>query len=163
MTTAGSDDISVRMQRAQEYLNSTLRFTSKNTLDDLKEYLKRLGVPADGMKIVHVAGTNGKGSVCSQIASCLREAGFRVGLFISPHLSDIRERMTIDGEMISEEKFLACFETVRKEAEAAAGDGGQAIRRMLPAGRFPPSGGCTSDGGRPWPPKRAGISGAGAG
>ena len=123
MITAGSDDISVRMQRAQEYLNSTLRFTSKNTLDDLKEYLKRLGVPADGMKIVHVAGTNGKGSVCSQIASCLREAGFRVGLFISPHLSDIRERMTIDGEMISEEKFLACFETVRKEAEAAAGDG----------------------------------------
>ena len=123
MTTAGSDDISVRMQRAQEYLNSTLRFTSKNTLDDLKEYVKRLGVPADGMKIVHVAGTNGKGSVCSQIASCLREAGFRVGLFISPHLSDIRERMTIDGEMISEEKFLACFETVRKEAEAAAGDG----------------------------------------
>lgn len=123
MAVNRSEDHSGEMLSAEEYLNSTLGFTSKNSPDELKKHLGRLPVTTAGIKIVHVAGTNGKGSVCSQIASCLREAGFRVGLFISPHLSDIRERMSIDGEMISEEEFLACFEIVREEARASAPDG----------------------------------------
>lgn len=123
MAVNGSEQHSAGMRMAEEYLNSTLEFTSKNSPDELREHLKRLPVPEAGMKIVHVAGTNGKGSVCSQIASCLREAGFSTGLFTSPHLTDIRERMIFDGEMISEEEFLSSFETVKREAQAAARDG----------------------------------------
>lgn len=123
MPVKGSADHSEEMQRAEEYLNSTLRFTSKNSLEVLGEYLKRLSVPAAGIQIIHVAGTNGKGSVCSQIASCLGEAGFSVGLFTSPHLTDIRERMILDGEKISEEEFLTSFETVKKEALEAEREG----------------------------------------
>lgn len=75
------------------------------------------------MKIIHVAGTNGKGSVCSYIASCLREAGFRTGLFTSPHLTDIRERFRIDDEMISEEDFLFYFDKVKEECLRGAEEG----------------------------------------
>ena len=75
------------------------------------------------MKIVHVAGTNGKGSVSAFIASCLRAAGFSVGLFTSPHLTDIRERMVVDGVMISEEEFLSCYDRVREECAEAERDG----------------------------------------
>ena len=107
----------------EKYLNATPRFTKKSTLADLGKYLKRLGNPQKGMKIVHVAGTNGKGSVSSQIASCLREAGFHTGLFISPHLTDIRERITVDGEMIPEDRFVELFKAVRNEAAEAEEEG----------------------------------------
>ena len=104
-----------KMKEAVEYLDSTPLFVKKSSLDNIRKYLDRFGHPEQGMKIVHVAGSNGKGSVCARIASCLREAGFSVGLFISPPLSVIRERMSIDGEMISEEEFLDCFEKVKAE------------------------------------------------
>lgn len=108
---------------AVDYLNRTTQFTKKNPPDIVRAYLKRLGDPQQGIRIVHVAGTNGKGSVCSYIASCLREAGFSVGLFVSPHLTNIRERMTIDGEMISKEEFLAVFNEIYAECETAMKDG----------------------------------------
>ncbi|CAN1257331.1 Folylpolyglutamate synthase [Linum perenne] len=79
--------------------------------DLLFEYLKILELEealAD-MKIVHVAGTKGKGSTCTLTESILRNCGFRTGLFTSPHLIDIRERFRLDGADISEEKFLAYF------------------------------------------------------
>ncbi|HAB93604.1 MAG TPA: bifunctional folylpolyglutamate synthase/dihydrofolate synthase [Lachnospiraceae bacterium] len=108
---------------AERYLNETPRFTHKSTITELRQYLTRLGDPQKGMKIVHIAGTNGKGSVSSQIASCLREAGFHVGLFISPHLTDIKERMSVDGVMIPEEEFVEAFQAVLKEVSSAAKDG----------------------------------------
>ena len=55
------------------------------------------------MKIIHVAGTNGKGSVCNYLESICLAAGYSTGLFISPHLSDIRERLRLNGQMIPEE------------------------------------------------------------
>ena len=94
-----------KMKEAVDYLNSTPYFAQKSSLENIRRYLERFGHPERGIRIIHVAGTNGKGSVCARIASCLQEAGLHVGLFISPHLEVIRERMSIDGEMISEEEF----------------------------------------------------------
>ena len=126
MSSDRSGELSTRMREAEEYLNSTPVFAKKSSLENIREYLERFGHPERGMKIVHVAGTNGKGSVCAQIASCLREAGFSTGLFISPHLEVIRERMSIDGEMIREEEFLTLFERVKQECLDAGGGGGTA-------------------------------------
>src|SRR6056297_2453352 len=71
---------------------------------DLKttwDLLEALGNPQDSsVKFIHVAGTNGKGSVCHMLASVLQEAGYKTGLFTSPHLKDFRERIRIDGQLI---------------------------------------------------------------
>ncbi|KAK7321540.1 hypothetical protein VNO77_32290 [Canavalia gladiata] len=79
--------------------------------DLLFEYLKMLDLeePIANMKIIHVAGTKGKGSTCTFTESILRNCGFHTGLFTSPHLIDIRERFRLDGTEICEEKFLAYF------------------------------------------------------
>eukprot|EP00257_Ricinus_communis_P019046 XP_015577914.1 folylpolyglutamate synthase [Ricinus communis] len=79
--------------------------------DFLFDYLKMLDLEQaiSEMKIIHVAGTKGKGSTCTFTESILRNCGFRTGLFTSPHLIDVRERFRLDGEDICEEKFLAYF------------------------------------------------------
>ncbi len=89
------------------------KFTKKNTPEVTRRYLDLLGAPDREMRIIHVAGTNGKGSVCCYLSGMLRAAGHRTGVFISPHLVDLRERMSIDGEMISMEDFLSLYEQVR--------------------------------------------------
>ena len=94
---------------AENYINDTPRFTSKNTMEDTRAFLHRLGDPDRKMRIIHVAGTNGKGSVCAYLRSILEAAGYRIALFTSPHLVCIRERFVVDGEMISEEEFLEAF------------------------------------------------------
>ncbi|MDE7270109.1 MAG: bifunctional folylpolyglutamate synthase/dihydrofolate synthase [Acetatifactor sp.] len=97
-------------EAAVEYLYSMPRFTSKNTPEDTRAQLVRLGSPDRRIKqIIHVAGTNGKGSVCAYLHSILKEAGFRTAVFTSPHLVDIRERFAVDGSMISREDFLRIF------------------------------------------------------
>lgn len=70
-------------------------------LDGIKTLLDSLGNPHRGLKAVHVAGTNGKGSCCWMISSILREAGYRVGSYLSPHICSYRERFAINGELIS--------------------------------------------------------------
>lgn len=79
--------------------------------DLMFDYVKMLELEdsISKMKIIHVAGTKGKGSTCTFTESILRNCGFRTGLFTSPHLIDVRERFRIDGVEISEEKFLAYF------------------------------------------------------
>ncbi|TQD76651.1 hypothetical protein C1H46_037841 [Malus baccata] len=90
--------------------------------DLLFDYLKILELeePIERMKIIHVAGTKGKGSTCTFTESILRHCGFRTGLFTSPHLIDVRERFRLDGLDISEEKFLAyfwwCFERLKEKS-----------------------------------------------
>jgi len=78
----------------------------KPTLDNTKKLIQHLQVPLEEMRFVHVAGTNGKGTTCAIIASALKEAGLKVGLFTSPHIKDFRERIRVNGEMISREKVL---------------------------------------------------------
>ena len=94
---------------AVEYLLNIPRFTSKNSMKDTKAFLGRLGHPDEEMRIIHVAGTNGKGSVCAYLRYMLEEAGYAVCSFTSPHLVDIRERFLIHGEMVSKERFLEAF------------------------------------------------------
>src|SRR5438552_1529735 len=77
------------------------------TLDRMRRLLQLLGHPDRACGIVHVVGTKGKGSTAAMIASCLRTAGYRTGLFISPHLVDYRERVRVDGALIPPEALAA--------------------------------------------------------
>jgi len=91
--------------------------TVKLGLDRISRVLDELGRPQDRIPIVHVAGTNGKGSTCAMIESGLRAAGRRTGLFTSPHLAEPTERIQIDGIPISAARFAAAFETVHAAVE----------------------------------------------
>ncbi len=83
-----------------------VRYTSQNfDLDRMRLLLKKLGNPHDQFKSVHIAGTKGKGSTCAMIGSMLQATGLKVGIYTSPHLIDIRERIVINGEMISHSDF----------------------------------------------------------
>jgi dihydrofolate synthase/folylpolyglutamate synthase len=78
----------------------------KPTLNNTLSLIKFFNVPIDQMKFVHVAGTNGKGTTCSIISSALTVSGMKVGLFTSPHIKDFRERIRVNGVMISENKVV---------------------------------------------------------
>ena len=100
-------------ETAEQYLERIPSFAKKKSgMEDVRAFLELLGSPDRAMRIFHVAGTNGKGSVCAFLSSALREAGVRYGTFTSPHLSDIRERFQVQGEMVSREDFDQAFETV---------------------------------------------------
>ena len=75
--------------------------------------LDRLGHPERTVKFVHVTGTNGKGSTCAMLASILRAAGYRTGLYTSPYIFRFNERMQIDGQPIPDEELCAITEEVR--------------------------------------------------
>ena len=99
-------------REACEYIGSIPKFAAKTELNNTRVFLELLGNPTEKYKNVHIAGTNGKGSVSKMIALMLEEAGFRVGLFISPHLVKVNERMSVNGEDISDEDFAGYFEKV---------------------------------------------------
>lgn len=86
-------------------------------LDRIETVLERLGHPERHCPVIHVAGTNGKGSVCAMIDSALRHAGYRTGFCTSPHLISPTERIRIDGEPVSEEEFARAFGIVHEAAE----------------------------------------------
>ncbi len=90
-------------------------------LERFTEFCKRLGDPQERFKSVHVAGTNGKGSTTAMIASILHAAGYKTGMYVSPYVYDIRERVQIDGRMISEEDFARLVESMIPCAEELAG------------------------------------------
>ena len=97
---------------AVDYINATPKFTSKNSMENTALFWERLGYPARESKILHIAGTNGKGSVCAYLCSVLQKAGISCGMFTSPHLVTMRERFAINGEKAGEEDFLQAFLTV---------------------------------------------------
>ena len=110
-------------KEAEAYINSVPKFTSKNKPENTMELIRRLGHPERSMKVIHVAGTNGKGSVCAFLSSMLTEGGKRTGLFTSPHLVKINERFQINNEPVSDEIFLNAYERVMKLVEEMQKDG----------------------------------------
>lgn len=105
---------------AAQYIDEIPRFAGKNTVEDTGRLLSLLVGDAVQSRIIHVAGTNGKGSVCAYLRAILMESGRSVGMFISPHLETMRERISINGEWISEEEFGRAFDKVKagiREAE----------------------------------------------
>src|SRR4051812_22581661 len=92
-------------------------------LDRMRALLHRLGNPHDQLRTVHVAGSKGKGSTCAMLASVLRHAGYRTGLFTSPHLVDVRERIQIDGELIGHDELTALMAEIRPAVEDLEADG----------------------------------------
>lgn len=87
-------------EEAIELINNRLRFGIKPGLERIEALLERLGNPHKGMKFVHVAGTNGKGTACTLISSVLKESGYKTGLYTSPYVLEFRERFQINGQMI---------------------------------------------------------------
>lgn len=99
-------------QEAIERLTSTGVFYVDLSLDRIRSALEKLGNPQDSLKCIHVAGTNGKGSTCAMLDSILREAGYKVGLYTSPHIFNYTERIKISGQEISQQDFVNLFKEV---------------------------------------------------
>ena len=113
----------MRYEEIVSYIEAIPKFTEKHSLAHTRRFLDFLGNPDREYASVHIAGTNGKGSVCAFLSFICREAGVSCGMFTSPHLTDMRERMQIDGKMIPEEAFAEAFWRVRRAAEALAEEG----------------------------------------
>lgn len=104
--------------KAEAYIDQLPMWArEKNSLKDVRRYLEYLGNPDRNIPIIHVAGTNGKGSVCAYLTWALLHAGYHVGTFISPHLVDIRERFLLDGKMAEESLFEESFQKVKAAAD----------------------------------------------
>ena len=108
---------------AVDYIETIPKFTVKHPPEHTRELLSRLGNPQEGIKIIHVAGTNGKGSVCAYLNAMLLAGGKKTGLFTSPHLVRINERFQINGEDVSDEQFLNAFLKVEKAAKEYEAEG----------------------------------------
>ncbi len=110
-------------EEAAAYIEEIPKFTKKHMLEHTKTFLKRLGNPAADRKIVHVAGTNGKGSVCAYLQAILMSEGKRTGFFTSPHLVSVNERIRVDNIQIDNETFLKVFRKVLKIVRQMVEDG----------------------------------------
>lgn len=104
-------------KEAVRFFDEIPYFLKDPSNDNIAKVLERLGNPERTMKFFHVAGTNGKGSVCAFLDSILRKGGYKTALFTSPHLVKINERIKVNGEDISDEDFAYCLEKIREVAE----------------------------------------------
>ena len=111
----------MKYSEAVKYLEELPRFTRKHGLEQTRAFLDRLGAPDErmaeqGTLVAHVAGTNGKGSVCQYLSEMFLAAGAHVALFTSPHLVDTRERIRFDRKEIPKEAFCRLLDEVREKA-----------------------------------------------
>ena len=110
-------------EEAVEHINSVSRYGNRPGAECTKALLAKLGNPERELKIIHIAGTNGKGSVCMYIAGMLRSLGLNTGVFTSPHLIRENERIRFNDELISDEDFTDCFEKVHRAELELLNDG----------------------------------------
>ncbi len=102
---------------ALSYLEQVREKGTKLALDNIQKIINNLPISLDNIKFIQVAGTNGKGSTSHYLTSILKESGYRTGMFTSPHLQDLRERITINKEWISKEDFADSILQVKKISE----------------------------------------------
>ena len=103
-------------QQVAEKVLQIPKFSKTDGFSNAKALVKQLDDPQDSFSVIHVAGSNGKGSVCAYTASMLQEAGFKVGLFTSPHLVEVTERIQINGVPVAKEEFVKVYEKVHSAA-----------------------------------------------
>ena len=118
----------VTYKEARVYLDELSKYGSVLGLDTIRGLLRELGNPQDDLKFIHIAGTNGKGSVLAYTSTILSEAGYRTGRYVSPTVISYLERIQIDGTWISEDEFAELTEKVK-----------EAIARMKAAGEESPT------------------------
>jgi len=110
----------MNLTEAMSFIHCTDWKGSRLGLERMKELMRRLGDPQDRLRFIHVAGTNGKGSVCAMLSSILTQAGYRTGLYTSPHLCRLNERFKIDNTDISDTELIAAAEQVKLAADQMA-------------------------------------------
>lgn len=104
-------------KEAIKYIHSLEKFGIKPGMERIRALCSELGNPQEKLKVIHVAGTNGKGSTSTMISNILRQNGFNTGLFISPYVTDFRERIQYNGNMIEMNELAECVEKVRSAIE----------------------------------------------
>lgn len=109
----------MKYEDAVKYLNKTAGFAKKTSLDNVKCLLGHLGNPQENLPMIHVAGTNGKGSVCMFLDALLRKSGQKTGVFTSPHILCINERILVSGKAIENDLFTQAFQKVVQAVDAA--------------------------------------------
>ena len=105
-------------KEALEYINGVSWQNTKPGLERVSELLSRMGNPQSELRFVHVAGTNGKGSICAMLASVLKKAGYKTGLFTSPYIARFNERMQINGEQIGDRELADIVTQLKPHADA---------------------------------------------
>jgi dihydrofolate synthase/folylpolyglutamate synthase len=101
-----------KTKTSHDLLKQYFKFGSRLGLSRILSILEELGSPQESLRVIHIAGTNGKGSVCRYVYEVLRAHGLRVGLFTSPFVMDFYERIEVDGEYISEQELYDCLKKV---------------------------------------------------
>ncbi|RHR22929.1 bifunctional folylpolyglutamate synthase/dihydrofolate synthase [Clostridium sp. AF19-22AC] len=124
----GKETRNVTYKEARVYLDEVSKYGSVLGLDTIRGLLRELGNPQDDLTFIHIAGTNGKGSVLAYTSTILSEAGYRTGRYVSPTVVSYLERIQVDGEWIPEEDFAGLVEEVQK-----------AIARMETSGEASPT------------------------
>jgi dihydrofolate synthase/folylpolyglutamate synthase len=104
-------------EQALDFIHSTYKFGTKLGLENITKLLEFMGNPQKGLKVIHVAGTNGKGSTCAFINQMLIEAGFRVGLYTSPFLESFNERIKLNNQPIDNQELASITEFVKERIE----------------------------------------------
>ena len=110
-------------QESLTYIEETHKFGVRLGLDNISKLLELLGNPQDNLNIIHVAGTNGKGSTCSFISSILKESGYKVGLYTSPFLETFTERIRVNGVNIPEEDVAKIVTIIKEKIEQMVSEG----------------------------------------
>lgn len=110
-------------EEARAFINDTAKYGYVLGLDTERELLRRLGNPQDDLKFVHIAGTNGKGSTLAYISTILKEAGYKVGRYISPTIFDYRERIQVNEKYITKEAVARLAEMVEAAGQAMLAEG----------------------------------------
>ena len=108
---------------ALDWIHSAKRYPHGNDPARMLDLLARLGNPQKKLRVIHIAGTNGKGSATAMTASVLTRAGYKTGRYVSPYVLEFRERMEIDGRMITEERLTALVERLRPVVQALGEEG----------------------------------------